>query len=603
MLKQLFSLRRASGWMRAFAATRTGIVLEYLFLAAAGAFSATIFPGINWSVLAWFLLIPLFLCVTTVSAAGAFLRGLVWGYFWSLCSFFWLREIALPIPFVLSVVLAVFPALWAMLVAFLWRNLAYGVRDRLKGSECLAETIPFRNPGSAILFVLASASIWCVTEWLRGWIMTGLPWNYLGTSQWKNLPLIQICEYTGVFGVSFLVVLFNTALALAIRSLRIGLGTRCYLRQYPLTLAFLLILGCFSFGLHLMKVHKLHHESVRIAPIGVVQCDISQRRTANYELAKEALDVCAGLSEKLLREDAAARRIIPIDSRPDTSLKLIVWPETAVPYAYSGGQEISEQYREKIGSFLERWKVPFLLGSIDFQPSVGKSGRFDFDVFNAALLITEGGGKIQDRYYKVHRVPFGEYVPFGNEFPELNRMIGMGRNLTPGKRLNPIEVTPGVRAGISICYESVFPFLSRGHAVNGANLLLIISNDAWYPTSFESDQHYVNGLFRAIETRLPLLRCGNSNYSVLISPRGELLESISPKNDPGKRMRAAKKFLVPIPLDPKPTFYSLYGNVFIAVCGFLALCELLLAFASWRLFRNAQSDPDLCKALMEEKSR
>ena len=88
MLKQLFSLRRASGWMRAFAATRTGIVLEYLFLAAAGAFSATIFPGINWSVLAWFLLIPLFLCVTTVSAAGAFLRGLIWGYFWSLCSFF-----------------------------------------------------------------------------------------------------------------------------------------------------------------------------------------------------------------------------------------------------------------------------------------------------------------------------------------------------------------------------------------------------------------------------------------------------------------------------------------------------------------------------------
>ena len=300
-----------------------------------------------------------------------------------------------------------------------------------------------------------------------------------------------------------------------------------------------------------------------------------------------------------LREDETARKIIPTDHQVDTSLKLIVWPETAVPYAYTGGAEISDLYREKIGEFINRWKVPFLLGSIDFQPSAKKTGQFDYDVFNAALFVNESGGHVRDRYYKVHRVPFGEYVPFGNEFPELNRMIGMGRNLTPGKRLNPIEVIPGVKAGVSICYESVFPFISRGHAVNGANLLLVISNDAWYPTSFEPDQHYVNGLFRAIETRLPLLRCGNSNYSVLISPRGELLESVSPKNDPGKRMRAAKKVLVPVPIDPKPTFYSMYGNVFIAICGFLALSALIAAFANWRLFRTAQADPAVCKAIRE----
>ncbi len=599
MLNRLFSLLRGSERVQAFAATKTGIALEYLFLAGTGAFSATVFPAVNWSLLAWIILIPPFLSVIARSAGGAFLRGLVWGYFWSLCSFFWLREIALPIPFVLSVVLGLFPAFWTVLIHFLWKNLAYSVRDRLKGAECLAKEFPFRNPFAGILFALASASIWCVTEWLRGWVMTGLPWNYLGSSQWKNLPLIQICEYTGVFGVSFLVALFNTAFGLALYNIRIGLITRRYLRPHPLTLSFLLMLGCFSLGVHLMKVHKLDHEKIRIAPIGLVQCDISQRRSANYELAKEALDVCANLTEGLLREDATARKVIPTDHQIDTSLKLIVWPETAVPYAYTGGAEISELYREKIGAFLTRWKVPFLLGSIDFQPSAKKTGEFDYDVFNAALFVTESGGSVRDRYYKVHRVPFGEYVPFGNEFPELNRMIGMGRNLTPGKRLNPIEVIPGVRAGVSICYESVFPFISRGHAVNGANLLLVISNDAWYPTSFEPDQHYVNGLFRAIETRLPLLRCGNSNYSVLISPRGELLESVSPKNDPGKRMRAAKKFLVPVPTDPKPTFYSMYGNIFIAICGFLALCELILAFANWRLFRTAQADPVICKAVNE----
>ena len=599
MLNRLFSLLKGSERVRAFAATKTGIALEYLLLAAAGAFSATIFPAVNWSILAWIILIPLFPSVISRSAGGVFLRGLVWGYFWSLCSFFWLREIALPIPFLLSAVLGVFPAAWAWLTGFLWKNLAYSVQDRLKGAECLAAEFPFRSPPAGILFVLASASIWCVTEWLRGWVMTGLPWNYLGSSQWRNLPLIQICEFTGVFGISFLVVMFNTAFWLALHDLRIGLGTKRYLRPHPLTLSFLLILGCFSLGVHLMKVHRLDHEKVRIAPIGLVQCDISQRRSANYELAKEALEVCANLTEELLREDETARKIIPTDHQVDTSLKLIVWPETAVPYAYTGGAEISDLYREKIGAFLNRWKVPFLLGSIDFQPSAKKTGTFDYEVFNAALFVTESGGHVRDRYYKVHRVPFGEYVPFGNEFPELNRMIGMGRNLTPGKRLNPIEVIPGVKAGVSICYESVFPFISRGHAVNGANLLLVISNDAWYPTSFEPDQHYVNGLFRAIETRLPLLRCGNSNYSVLISPRGELLESVSPKSDPGKRMRAAKKVLVPVPIDPKPTFYSRYGNVFIALCGFLALSALIAAFANWRLFRTAQADPAVCKAIRE----
>ena len=597
---KLISLLKGSEKMRAFAATRTGIALEYLLLAAAGAFSATIFPAVNWSILAWVILIPLFFSITACSNTGALLRGMTWGYFWSLCSFFWLREIALPIPFILSAVLGAFPAVWALLVHFLWKNLAYSVRDRLKGHEHLIGDFPFRNHLTGILFTLAAASLWCVTEWVRGWIITGLPWNYLGSSQWKNLPLIQICEFTGVFGVSFLAALFNMAFGLSLYNVRISLNTKKYMRPHPLTLSFLLLLACFTCGMHLMKVHKLDHEKVKIEAIGLIQCDISQRRAANYQLAKEALDVCAGLTGKLLKEDEANKNIVLTDHRIDTSLKLIVWPETAVPYAYSGGADISEQYRSEIGSFVERYRVPFLLGSIDFQPAANRqAGQYEYDVFNAALFVTESGGKIRDRYYKVHRVPFGEYVPFGNEFPELNKMIGMGRNLTPGKRLNPIEVIPGVKAGVSICYESVFPFISRGHAVNGANLLVVISNDAWYPASYEPDQHYVNGLFRAVETRLPLLRSGNSNYSVLISPRGELLESISPKSDPGKRMRAAKKFLVPIPLDPKPTFYSVYGDVFIALCGFISLCALIFAFANWRLFRTAQADAKLYKTISE----
>lgn len=576
-----------------FFATRLGTASEYLFLALCGAVCSLMFPAADWSLLAWIALLPMVFLCRSCSAGGAFLRGLVWGYFWSLCAFFWLREIALPIPFVLSFVLALFPAVWAACFQFLWRNLAYSPSDRLKGFEFCAGKLPFEGVGTGIVFVFGNAACWCVLEWLRGWIMTGLPWNYLATSQWRNLPLIQICEYTGVFGVSFLVVLVNVGLGLALISLRRSLIVRVYRRPYPLGVAFVLLLACYVLGLHEMRSHRLTGEAVRYVNVGVVQPDLSQRRNAGYAEAKEALEVCVKLSEELLERDAKMRNLVPVGDAPNRKLELIVWPETAVPYAYRGGAELSQRYRDEIGRLLRKYGVPFLVGSIDFQ--VPGNSPEEYEVYNAALLITEPGGAVRDFFYKYHRVPFGEYVPFGEEFPQLNEMIGMGRNLSSGGRCNPLEVLPGVRAGVSICFESVFPFLSRGHAVNGANLLLILANDAWYPTSWESDQHFANGLFRALEMRLPLLRSGNSNYSALVSPRGDLLDTLSF----GRPERGVKVFRVPVPVNPEPTFYARFGDVFIAVCGLLLFCALAAAFVNWELFRTAQADAGLNRKIQQ----
>lgn len=576
-----------------FFATRSGILAEYLLLAATGACSALMFPAMNWSLIAWIALLPMIFLCRSCSAWGALGRGLTWGYFWSLCSFFWLREIALPIPFVLAFVLGAFPAGWAVFYRFLWRHLAYPVADRLKGFEHCSGLVPFRSPLNGIFFVFANAGAWCVLEWLRGWIMTGLPWDYLATSQWRNLPLIQICEFTGVFGVSFLIALVNLAFGLALISYRRALTARSYRRPYPLIAAFLTVLACYVSGLHLMRVNRLREEAVRYVNIGLVQPDLSQRRNAGYAEAKEALDVCLKLSEQLLERDEKLRDLVPVGKAPNRKLDLIVWPETAVPYAYRGGADLSQEYRNGLGRLLSRHHVPFLVGSIDFQ--IPGNSPEEYEVYNAALLITRPGGGVRDYFYKYHRVPFGEYVPFGNEFPRLNEMVGMGRNLSSGRRFNPLEAVPGVRIGVSICYESVFPFLSRGHAVNGANLLLTIANDAWYPTSWESDQHFANGLFRAVELRLPQVRSGNSNYSTLVSPIGELMDTISL----GRPERAAKVFRVPVPLDPKPTFYARFGNLFIVFCGFLAFCALVSASVNWKLYRTAQADAETNRKIRE----
>ncbi len=576
-----------------FFATRIGILTEYLFLALTGAFSAVIFPAMNWSLLAWIVLLPMIFLCRRCSVWGALLRGLTWGYFWSLCSFFWLREIAFPIPFILAFVLGAFPAMWAMFFRFIWQYLAYPVEDKLRGFEHCSALIPFRNPLNGIFFVLASAGAWCVLEWLRGWIMTGLPWDYLATSQWRNLPLIQICEFTGVFGVSFLIASVNIAFGLALITYRRAFIARKYQRPYPLIAALFAVLACYVAGLHLLRVNKINENNVRYVNIGLIQPDLSQRRNAGYEEAAEALVVCLKLSIDMLEQDKKLSNLVPVGNAPNRKLDLVIWPETAVPYAYRGGAYLSQLYRDGVSRLISTYKVPFLVGSIDFQ--IPGNSPEEYEVYNAALLITEPGGKVKDYFYKYHRVPFGEYVPYGNEFPKLNELVGMGRNLSSGKRFNPLEAVPGVRIGVSICYESVFPLISRGHAVNGANLLLTIANDAWYPTSWESDQHFANGLFRAIEMRLPQLRCGNSNYSALVSPTGEVLDTISL----GKPERTYKVFRVPIPVDAKPTFYAKFGNVFIIFCGFIAFCAMISAFVNWKLYRTAQADAKVNKKIME----
>ena len=589
---------------RTFAASGIGVLTEYLLLAATGAFCAVIFPAVNWSIFAWFTLIPLFLALRNTSGCGAFLRGLTWGWFWSFCSFFWLREIAIPLPFVLAFVLGLFPAFWAVITNFLWKNLAWDPILRLKGAEIRDQQIPFASVPLAFLFLFASTSAWCILEWIRGWIATGLPWNYLGTALWKNLPFIQICEFTGIFGVSFLIAFFNLALVLSAIQLIAGLRQKKYSRPYPLFAALLMIAGNILLGMHLFKANAPEKIKTKSEAVGMVQCDMSQRRFATEDQAKEALSVCIDLSEKMLKENEKFKNIIPTDGTPDRSLKLIIWPETAVPYAYAGGSPVAEEYRAKLGALIDRFHIPFLIGSIDFQVYPRPNGKTDYDVFNAALLINRSGGSIADRYYKIHRVPFGEYVPWGDEFPILTKLTGMGRNLAPGTRFHPIEILPGVRAGVSICYESVFPKISRGHVLNGANLLLIISNDAWYPTSSEPDQHFVNGLFRAIETRLPLLRSGNSNYSVLISPRGEILDSLPKKGtDPAVRTRAAGIFHVPVPLEHKPTFYTIHGNLFIGLCGIFLLCALIKAFVNWMIFRKAQVNAEFYRNAMKDGVR
>ena len=571
---QKLQLIRLSNW---------GIAAEYLLLALCGAGFTLAFPGIDWNILAWIGAVPVCLAVLHCSPGGAFLRAFVWSWFWNFTAFFWLREIVGALPVGMAFTLASFTAIWACAAAWIRKYLEFSPSDRLKGVTHCNELKPFSHAGAGILFLLGSAGFWCVTEWVRSWIFTGLPWNLLAAAQWRTLPLIQICEYTGIYGVSFCVILFNMALAMTLPHIP-GLF-RKNKRYWPLSTALLILAFAFLSGTMLMiRASKLPTRPFRA---GVIQCDLTQRRVPVAGQGEEAVEVCTRLTEELLKNEFSSVTVsLDSPSKPQVPLSVVIWPETAVPVPYRSSADLAGLYRKEVSRILTKYRTPLLVGSLDFE--MNPNAPYGYDMTNSALLIREPGGKIADKFSKIHIVPFGEYVPFGDKYPFLNRLVGMGRNLRAGERFNPIEIGPGVRAGISICFESVFPFVSRGHRLNGANLLMVLSNDAWYPTSNEPEQHFANALFRAVENRIPLLRCGNSSHTLWIDQCGIVRDTVlSNLHDRG---RGQKVFTVQIPTEAPLTFYARFGNIFIILCGFFVFCAIVPAITNWNLFRLAQGE-------------
>ena len=556
----------------AFRSGRLRIGMEFLICAVSGALYATVFAGVDWNIFAWVGLVPLYWVIRRGSARKAFFLSLVWGYFESLFAFMWLREIVFFIPFIFAFVLGIFPALWGGMVPFVLRNFMIPPEIRLKGSEAVAAW-QSGNPFKEIFVCIALAGWWCVTEWIRSWIFTGLPWNLLGSSQWIFPPLIQICEYTGVYGISFLVVLVNLALAFGLERVN-RKGVRHF---YPLLFALALVSACISFGVRRMVKYSYKSDGggtrLKSVRVGVIQPHLSQRRNSGREKTLEAINVCAELTRRLRREN---------------KLDFMVWPETAVPVPLNSADPMAQYYREVVARLGREADLPLLLGSITLKNDLSEPGGVA--VYNSAVLV-KPGLNVADTYSKVHIVPFGEYVPFGREFPILNRIVGMGRNLTPGPEIRPMEILPGLRAGISICYEDIFPYISRIHARKGANALLVVTNDAWYPTSNEPVQHFVNSLFRTVETRLPMIRVGNSNYSVVIAPTGQVAGTLfrhpDGKLNPGVQKRGCGVMELNYPDNPKPTFYTHYGNLFIGVCAALFTVVLMLALQNWRTYHQA----------------
>jgi apolipoprotein N-acyltransferase len=553
---------------------------------------------------AWLALTPLTICVRLRSLPRGTLRiSCLLGFIWGICTLQWMR---LGHPAMYGALAAL--AFWLALFfpCFLWSS------RRLVRVGCPVW--------------LAVPLTWTALEYCRSFLLTGFAWYFLGHSQYLWPEMIQIADITGVYGVSFLLALVAAAIACQIPAARIR-SWQLYCDQLPaaqMRRSAVTALACFTavWGYGWFRLQQ-STGAERGPVISLVQGNFNPELKQDPALALSRYRIHDALTE-------SAR-----SAQPD----LIVWPETMFPWAERSVDDgvtddeilaqLPLQLLRDAGSNRDLLVRPFRdrevqnaltaqsqsLGSalmIGLESVIaGKSGT---RVYNSAAFVRPDLGYI-GRYDKIHRVIFGEYLPLRNLLPWLDQLspFGAGFGIEAGSDVRVFEYGRWAFAPL-ICFEDTVPPLIRRMAAqrteSGAapDVLVNLTNDAWFRGSSELDQHLITACFRCVENRIPMVRAVNGGISSFIDGNGRIrepasiqklqepmegilpsLETIASMTDTetGRWHRQFSGLLTAeVPLDERTAVYTSIGDVFAR--SVLAAIVLLLLI-SCRDRRTVQS--------------
>ena len=469
------------------------------------------YPGFDLEFMAWGALVPLFFALENKNTKQRFFTGYVFGIVFFAGILYWLINVSWPGAIILVLALALFPAVFS-----LFCRSSFALRL------------------SSFAFIPAA---WVLTEYLRSHILTGFPWALLGYSQSSTLPIIQIADITGPYGVSFLIVLVNLGIYRALRKTR---GRFAGLFFIPIIIAIVITYGQ-------SRINRMYPtEDIKVA---IIQGNISQNTKWDPRHRKTSLDKYASLTEKTFGEDPG----------------LIIWPETSVP----GYLEDESDLEYRVKSIARSGRSHLLVGTL----------REDGNrVYNSATLISDKG-EFLESYEKIHLVPFGEFIPF--EWLSswmrntINKPIGdfdRGKEFTVFKfkvshRLpdaSVIQKTTKFHAFSSlICFEDIFPDLTRKFVKKGAQFLVNITNDAWFGKTTAPYQHMQGSIFRAVENRVPVIRAANTGISCIIDHTGKVVTYVEKDGDETFVSGYVTGIIRPI---FSKTFYTRFGDIFSFLC-------------------------------------
>ncbi len=483
---------------------------DYWLAAFAGLLLALSFPKPGFSILAWCALVPLMLACGNKSPQKAFKLGFVTGLVAYAGILYWINIVVTTygkLPWIVS--LSVFMLLVAYLALYLGA-LAWLVRLGEKAGIAPLVSFPV---------------LWVGLEYLRSFLLTGFPWASLGHSQYRTLPLIQIVDITGVYGLSFLIALANIVLYLIIRAV-VKKEPEAYPTRGLIVLLLLLVLVLFYGSSRLSS-----SDEGKPLKVALVQGNIEQ--DIKWDPAFQETTVAA--YERLSREACA------------TGVDLLVWPESAAPFFFQS----DAKFTPRIRALARAVNSPMVVGSPAYERECD-TVRY----YNSAFLLSPSG-EILGRSDKIHLVPFGEYVPLAQLFPFVHKMVAGIGDFSAGAKPLPLNTGKG-QIGVLICFEGIFPDLAREYVREGSRLLVNITNDAWFGRSSAPYQHLSMIVFRAVENRVPVVRAANTGITSIIDSKGHI-RAMTPL--------FKETFLTgEVRLGEGGTFYGRFGDIFAWLC-------------------------------------
>jgi len=404
-----------------------------------------------------------------------------------------------------------------------------------------------------LLGMLGLAGAWVLLEWTRTWVLGGFPWLPLAASQWQRTSLLQVAAFTGAYGVSFVLIAVNLGFAAVAHSLFHDRQTGWRLRRPEFLLALFLLMLCVS--VQVQEEFNAASFRRKLADVAFVQPDIPQ--TVKWDPA-QAPGIYATLAQATL---------VAAASEPD----FIVWPESTTPLAVRGDPGA----RSWIESLDGRAGRPMLFGS----DAIESAGTPEEAWYNAMFVVTPDLG-LQTAYYaKRHLVPFGEYIPLRPVLGWLDKFVPIGGDFSRGRSDLPLLVPlrhESLAAGPLICYEDIFPVLARADVRAGADFLFVATNNAWYGEGAAAYQHAAHSVLRAVETRRPVLRCGNAGWSGWIDEFG-VIRGVVTNDRNSIYCRRVATFAVQRDARwvDRQSFYVKHGDWFVVVCAALAVLGVL----------------------------
>jgi apolipoprotein N-acyltransferase len=523
-----------------------GIRARLALAVVAGVLLAAAFPKFGVAGFAWVAPGAMLAVAIGVDGRLAFRLGFVAGLVHYLVSLYWLLNIPVmklaPIAawLALSGFLALYAGAWVWLC---WRMSLVrraGWPGAGAGAEVSAALERLVEVGWArrLTWSLACAALWVTWEMVQARLFSGFPWNFLGASQYQMLPVIQVASLTGVYGVSFLAAWFGVSVVCAMAVvLRRSHSPRQWMAEVVVPLV--VVMGVVALGFRQVVQPAPPTAELKLA---LVQPSIPQRWVWEPAEQSNRFVQLLQLSERALAE------------KPD----LLVWPEAAVP----GYIRWDTNIYQAVTNLVRRHGTWLILGADDAAPRRNSDDPFATDVFNASFLMSPDG-ELVATYRKRRLVIFGEYLPLARWLPILERWTGMG-SFTAGREVTPFRVGElRLKTSVLICFEDVFPHHVSDYVDEDTDFLLNLTNNGWFGESAAQWQHAANGVFRAVENGVPIVRCANNGLSCWVDARGRMHEVYFPGT---KDIYGAGFKVVKVPLlagvKRELTFYRMHGDLF-----------------------------------------